>query len=69
MIKGSVDRIEGDIAVIILEDKTVLNVCTSLKEGDLITIDSNGLKKIDNSNKKEKMKNLQNKILKRGDIL
>jgi hypothetical protein len=66
---GSVDRIEENKAVIILDDKAekIIDNIYDLKEGDRVEVYRNKVKKIDNSVSKQEMIDLQNKIFGRGD--
>lgn len=68
---GAVDRIENNIAVIVFDDKTIMdyhqdkNNDIILKEGDRICFHNDKIRVVKNNRQKRKNINLQNKIFKR----
>lgn len=68
-MQGSVDRIEdNNIAVIVLDDKTVLNIPNTLElqSGDRVRYVKGKIKKIGSIDKSDIIK-LQNKVFGKGD--
>jgi len=64
---GSVDRIEGNYAVIVFDDRTTMNYpCNGLKEGDRILFKDNHVSKVLNNDRKKRNIFLQNLLFKKN---
>lgn len=68
-IIGSVDRLEENIAVIVLDNGNIIHLQNEqyLKEGDMVSFFKGNIEKIDNSIQKKRIFDLQKKILEKDN--
>lgn len=67
-MRGSVDRIENGIAVLVWDNGKIENIKNAfLSEGDRVIKKRGIIRKVDNSFEKKEMSDLQDKILRKRD--